>query len=89
MLVNGKWTAKWDPVQKKDKDGRFLRQVSSFRNWITPDGRAGPTGEAGFKAEAGRYHLYVALICPWASRVLIARKLRKLEDVISVSTVAP
>ena len=89
MLVNGKWTTKWDPVQKKDKDGRFLRQVSSFRNWITPDGRAGPTGEAGFKAEAGRYHLYVALICPWASRVLIARKLRKLEDVISVSTVAP
>ena len=89
MLVNGKWTAKWDPVQKKDKDGRFLRQVSSFCNWITPDGRAGPTGEAGFKAEAGRYHLYVALICPWASRVLIARKLRKLEDVISVSTVAP
>lgn len=89
MLVNGKWTTKWDPVQKKDKDGRFLRQVSRFRNWITPDGRAGPTGEAGFKAEAGRYHLYVALICPWASRVLIARKLRKLEDVISVSTVAP
>lgn len=89
MLVNGKWTAKWDPVQKKDKDGRFVRQVSSFRHWVTPDGSAGPTGEAGFRADTGRYHLYVALICPWASRTLIARKLKKLEDVISVSIVAP
>ncbi|MDE2445067.1 MAG: glutathione S-transferase family protein [Alphaproteobacteria bacterium] len=79
----------WQPVQAKDKDGRFVRQQSSFRNWITEDGSAGPTGDAGFKAEAGRYHLYVALICPWASRTLMARKLKKLDDVISVDVVEP
>lgn len=89
MLVNGKWTADWQPVQATDKKGGFVRQVSSFRNWVTPDGAAGPTGEGGFEAEAGRYHLYVALICPWASRTLIARKLKKLEHVISVSVVEP
>jgi len=89
MLVNGKWTADWQPVQAKDEKGGFVRQTSSFRNWVTPDGSAGPTGEGGFKAEAGRYHLYVALICPWASRTLIGRKLKKLEDVISVSIVQP
>ena len=89
MLVNGKWTDDWQPVQKSDGQGRFVRQVSGFRNWITPDGSAGPTGEAGFKAEAGRYHLYVALICPWASRTLMVRKLKGLEDVISVSVVSP
>ena len=89
MLVNGKWTEDWQPVQAKDEKGGFVRQTSSFRNWVTPDGRAGPTGEAGFKAEAGRYHLYVALICPWASRTLIGRKLKGLEDVISVSIVEP
>ena len=55
MLVNGKWDADWQPVQNKDKDGRFIRQVSSFRHWITPDGSPGPTGDGGFKAEAGRY----------------------------------
>ena len=64
MLVNGKWVADWHPVQAKDDEGRFVRQVSSFRNWITADGSAGPTGTGGFKAEAGRYRLYVALICP-------------------------
>lgn len=89
MLVNGEWAADWHPVQAKDEQGRFLRQTSSFRNWITPDGSAGPTGEGGFAAEAGRYHLYVALICPWASRTLIARKLKKLDDVVSVSVVEP
>lgn len=89
MLVNGKWTADWQPVQAKDAKGGFVRQTSSFRNWITPDGRPGPTGEGGFAAEAGRYHLYVALICPWASRTLIARKLKKLDDLISVSVVEP
>jgi putative glutathione S-transferase len=89
MLVNGKWTADWQPVQATDKKGGFVRQVSSFRNWVTPDGSAGPTGEGGFEAEAGRYHLYVALICPWASRTLIGRKLKKLENVISVSVVEP
>lgn len=89
MLVNGKWVADWQPVQAKDEKGGFVRQTSSFRNWVTPDGSAGPTGERGFEAEAGRYHLYVALICPWASRTLIGRKLKKLEKVISLSVVEP
>jgi len=89
MLVNGKWTSDWQPVQKSDEKGRFLRQVSSFRNWITPDGSAGPTGQAGFAAEAGRYRLYVALICPWASRALIARKLKGLEALIPVTVLNP
>ena len=89
MLVNGKWTEDWQPVQATDAKGGFVRQVSSFRNWVTPDGSAGPTGEDGFAAAAGRYHLYVALICPWASRTLIARKLKKLDEVISVSVVEP
>lgn len=89
MLVNGKWTADWHPVQATDDKGGFVRQVSGLRNWITPDGAAGPTGEGGFKAEAGRYHLYVALICPWASRTLIARVLKGLEQLVSVSVVAP
>ncbi|GAA4182573.1 glutathione S-transferase family protein [Shinella granuli] len=89
MLVNGKWTEDWQPVQAKDAKGGFVRQVSSFRNWVTPDGSAGPTGEGGFAAEAGRYQLYVALICPWASRTLIARRLKKLDGVISVSVVEP
>jgi putative glutathione S-transferase len=89
MLVKGKWTAGWHPIQAKDEKGRFVRQTSSFRHWVTADGRAGPSGEAGFEAEADRYHLYVGLICPWASRTLMARKLKKLEDVIGVSVVEP
>jgi putative glutathione S-transferase len=89
MLVNGKWVAKWDPVQAKDDKGGFVRQTSTFRNWVTPDGRPGPTGDGGFTAEAGRYHLYVGLICPWASRTLMARKLKGLDEVISISIVEP
>jgi|TARA_R110002072_G_scaffold2069_17_gene17450 putative glutathione S-transferase len=89
MLVKGKWTADWHPVQSKDDKGRFVRQTSSFRHWVTPDGAAGPTGEAGFPAAPDRYHLYVALICPWASRTLMARKLKKLEAVIGLSVLAP
>lgn len=89
MLVDGKWMENWQPVQKADESGRFVRQVSSFRNWITPDGRPGPTGRGGFQAEPGRYRLYVALICPWASRTLIARKLKGLEDMIEVTVVNP
>lgn len=89
MLVDGKWVTAWQPVQKADEKGRFVRQVSSFRNWITPDGSAGPTGEGGFAAEPGRYRLYVALICPWASRTLIARKLKGLEALIPVTVVNP
>jgi len=89
MLVDGKWAAAWQPVQAKDDRGGFLRQNSTFHNWVTPDGSAGPTGDAGFAAEPGRYHLYVSLTCPWASRTLIARKLKKLDDVISLSVVEP
>lgn len=89
MLVNGKWTTDWHPVQAKDDQGRFVRQTSSFRNWITRDGTPGPTGIGGFNAEAGRYRLYVALICPWASRTLIARKLKGLDELIQVTVVNP
>ena len=72
-----------------DAKGGFVRQVSSFRSWITPDGAPGPTGEGGFRAEAERYHLYAAFGCPWATRVLIARKLKRLEDVVSVAIAEP
>ena len=89
MLMNGKWVADWQPVQKADDKGRFVRQTSTFRNWITPDGSPGPTGEGGFAAEPGRYRLYVALICPWASRALMARALKGLTDLIPVTVVNP
>ncbi len=88
MLVDGKWTSDWQPVQKQDEQGRFIRQVSSFRNWITPDGSPGPTGTGGFEAEPDRYRLYVALVCPWASRTLAARKLKGLENIIPVTVVS-
>ena len=89
MLVNGKWTGGWHPVQSKDAKGGFVRQGAQFRNWITVDGSPGATGDGGFRAEAGRYHLYVALTCPWASRTLLARTLKGLDSVISVSVVEP
>ncbi|GAA4230024.1 putative glutathione S-transferase [Sagittula marina] len=76
-------------MQKADDQGRFVRQVSSFRNWVTPDGAPGPTGDGGFPAEAGRYRLYVALICPWASRVLMTRALKGLNDIVPVTVVNP
>ncbi len=89
MLVDGKWTEDWQPVQATDAKGGFVRQISSFRHWVTPDGAPGTTGRGGFKAEAGRYHLYAALTCPWASRTLIARKLKRLEGAIGLSIVEP
>lgn len=89
MLVNGQWTAEWHPVQATDEKGGFVRQISSFRNWVVPAESLTAGETAQFIAEPGRYHLYVALICPWASRTLIARKLKGLEDVISVSVVEP
>jgi putative glutathione S-transferase len=89
MLVDGKWSGAWKPVGATDAKGGFLRQVSSFRSWVTPDGAPGPTGEGGFRAEAERYHLYAAFGCPWATRVLIARKLKRLEDVVSVVIAEP
>ncbi|PSJ47044.1 glutathione S-transferase family protein [Zobellella taiwanensis] len=89
MLVNGIWTERWQPVQGKDEQGRFIRQTSSFRHWITPDGRPGPTGHGGFRAEPGRYRLYVAYICPWASRTLMALALKGLRGLIDVIVVNP
>ena len=85
LLVEGKWHTDW--YDTKSTKGRFVRMDASFRNWITPDGGAGPDGDGGFKAEPGRYHLYVSLACPWAHRTLIFRKLKGLEDMISVSVV--
>jgi glutathionyl-hydroquinone reductase len=85
LLVEGRWQDVWYPT--KSTGGRFVRKDAAFRNWITADGSAGPTGEGGFKAEAGRYHLYVSLACPWAHRTLIMRALKGLEDKISVSVV--
>ena len=87
MLVDGVWHDIW--YDTKETKGHFQRAASQFRNWITPDGTAGPSGTGGFKAEAGRYHLYVSLACPWAHRTLIFRKLKKLEELISVSIVDP
>ena len=87
LLVDGKWQDNWDNAD--ENEGRFIRKDSQFRSWITPDGSAGPTGEAGFKAEPNRYHLYVSYACPWANRTLIMRKLKGLEDMISVSVVNP
>ena len=89
MLVDGKWSEAWRPVQSTDAKGGFVRQISSFRNWVTPDGAAGPTGGGGFRAESDRYHLYAAFGCPWATRILIARQLKRLEDVVSVAIVEP
>lgn len=89
MLVEGIWSSDWQPIQAKDDKGAFVRQTSSFRHWVTPDGAAGPTGEQGFKAEAGRYHLYAGLICPWACRTLIVRSLKGLDAAIDVTIVEP
>ena len=87
ILVNGKWHS--DDAFPTSAEGHFVRRDSAFRNWVTRDGSPGPTGEGGFRAESGRYHLYVSLACPWAHRTLIFRKLKKLEDAISVSVVDP
>ena len=87
LLVEGKWVDQW--YDTESSKGHFIRSQPQFRNWITADGRPGPTGEGGFQAEAGRYHLYVSLACPWAHRTLIFRALKGLEDMISVSVVNP
>ncbi len=85
LLVDGEWRDQW--YDTKATGGRFKRDISRFRNWVTADGRAGPSGASGFQAEAGRYHLYVSYACPWAHRTLIFRKIKGLEDMISVSVV--
>lgn len=87
LLVDGKWVDRW--YDTDSTGGRFVRSESQLRNWITPDGSAGPSGEGGFKAEPGRYHLYVSLACPWAHRTLVMRKLKGLEDMVGVSIVNP
>ena len=85
LLVDGVW----QQDGSRTKDGHFVRPTTRYRNWVTPDGSAGPSGEDGFKAESGRYHLYVSLSCPWAHRTVIFRKLKGLENVVSMSTVSP
>ncbi|MFO8068697.1 MAG: glutathione S-transferase family protein [Alkalibacterium sp.] len=87
LLIDGKWHDQWYDTEKND--GRFIREESQFRNWVTKDGSAGPTGDSGFKAEPGRYHLYISNACPWANRTMIMLKLKGLEDIISVSVVNP
>ncbi|MEO1004163.1 MAG: glutathione S-transferase family protein [Cyanobacteria bacterium J06638_7] len=85
LLVDGVWTDQW--YDTSSSGGRFERSRAAFRNWITADGAAGPSGEAGFAAQAGRYHLYVSLACPWAHRTLIMRSLKGLEELIPLSVV--
>ncbi|WP_366657344.1 glutathione S-transferase family protein [Fodinicurvata sp. EGI_FJ10296] len=87
LLIEGEWHDKWYDTDKTG--GHFKREESAFRSWVTADGFAGPTGDGGFQAEAGRYHLYVSLACPWAHRTLIFRALKGLEDAIGVSVVDP
>ena len=85
LLVNGAWR---EDISRT-KEGRFIRPAPAFRKFVTCDGSAGPSGEGGFPAEAGRYHLYVSLACPWAHRTLIFRTLKKIESIISVSITEP
>jgi putative glutathione S-transferase len=85
LLVDGVWQDQW--YDTKSTGGRFVRKDAAFRNWVTPDGAPGPSGTGGFKAEAGRYHLYISLACPWAHRTSIMRKLKGLEGMISLSVV--
>ncbi|MDX3893164.1 glutathione S-transferase family protein [Pusillimonas sp.] len=87
LLIDGQWTDQW--YDTKSTGGRFVRSEAQFRNWITPDGAPGPSGEGGFAAEPQRYHLYVSLACPWAHRALIFRAIKQLDSMIGVSVVNP
>jgi glutathionyl-hydroquinone reductase len=87
IFVDGLWRSEW--YDTASTGGRFVPTEPVFRNWITPDASPGPSGEGGFAAERGRYHLYVSLACPYAHRTVIFRKLKKLEDVISMSILEP
>ena len=87
LLIDGNWSTAWYDTEKND--GKFVRDDAGFRHWITADGAAGPTGKAGFRAESGRYHLYVSHACPWAHRTMIFRHLKALDAHISVSVVHP
>ena len=85
LLVDGTWHDRW--YDTAASGGRFVRSDAQFRNWVTADGSPGPSGEGGFRAEPGRYHLYVSLACPWAHRTLIFRALKGLDGMIGVSVV--
>ena len=85
LIQNGQWVDQW--YDTKSSGGEYRRQDSRFRSWLTSDGQAGPSGEAGFKAEKSRYHLYVSLACPWAHRTLIFRQLKNLQEYIDVTVV--
>jgi putative glutathione S-transferase len=87
QLIDGRWDTAWYDTARSG--GRFERTTTRYRNWITPDGSPGPSGTGGFPTEAGRYHLYVSLACPWAHRTLIFRALKGLTDLISVDVVHP
>lgn len=89
MLLDGTWLDNDATAREVAKDGKFQRSESQFRSWVTADGSAGPTGEAGFAAEPGRYHLYLAHTCPWAHRALIFRTIKGLDSAISVSMAQP
>lgn len=85
LLIDGNWHDQW----YSSKNGEFIRENAQYRNWITADGQPGPSGEGGFAAESGRYHLFVSLACPWAHRTLIFRHLKELEEHIGVTVVDP
>ncbi|PNU19257.1 glutathione-dependent reductase [Geothermobacter hydrogeniphilus] len=87
LLVDGVWRDQW--YDTKSNKGAFVRTEAQFRNWVTADGRVGPSGTGGFRAEAGRYHLYVSLACPWAHRTLIFRRLKGLQELVGLSVVDP
>ncbi|MEO1601310.1 MAG: glutathione S-transferase family protein [Pseudomonadota bacterium] len=87
LLIDGQWHDRW--YDTKSSDGKFVRTEAGFRNWVTPDGAPGPTGQGGFAAESGRYHLCVSYACPWAHRALIFRALKGLAPHISVDVVHP
>ncbi len=85
LLIEGRWHDQWYDTST---DGRFKRESAKRRHWVTVDGSPGPSGEGNFKAQAGRYHLYVSLACPWAHRTLILRRLKGLDKLIDVSVVS-
>jgi putative glutathione S-transferase len=87
LLIDGRWTDRW--YDTKSTGGTFVREPARFRDWVSADGAPGPSGRGGFKAEPGRYHLYVSLACPWAHRTLIFRRLKALEEAVTVSVVEP
>ena len=87
ILVNGEWRDQWYDTEASQ--GKFVRTAAKFRHWITADGSAGPSGEGGFTPDSGRYHLYVSYACPWANRTILYRKLKGLEDTITMSVAHP